>query len=150
MWHWKVMSPLWDRHLTFQMKNRNCSVSPGSACFNRSHFFQFLHSILFKFHHVSSSRHQFYSSPFKKTSKYSLFHSLLLLPHFSFILIFTDLFINWISWMEEPGGLQSMGSHRVWHDWATSLSFLFYKLQNVSSQIFYAFTIQLYTVFHYA
>ena len=24
--------------------------------------------------------------------------------------------------MEEPGGLQSMGSQRVWHDWATSLS----------------------------
>ena len=27
-----------------------------------------------------------------------------------------------ILWMEEPGGLQSMGSLRVWHDWATSLS----------------------------
>ena len=27
-----------------------------------------------------------------------------------------------ILWMEEPGGLQSMGSHRVGHDWATSLS----------------------------
>ena len=27
-----------------------------------------------------------------------------------------------IPWMEEPGGLQSMGSHRVRHDWATSLS----------------------------
>ena len=27
-----------------------------------------------------------------------------------------------IPWMEEPGGLQSMGSHRVGHDWATSLS----------------------------
>ena len=25
-------------------------------------------------------------------------------------------------WMEEPGGLQSMGSLRVGHDWATSLS----------------------------
>ena len=24
-----------------------------------------------------------------------------------------------ISWTEEPGGLQSMGSHRVGHDWAT-------------------------------
>ena len=24
-----------------------------------------------------------------------------------------------ISWAEEPGGLQSMGSQRVWHDWAT-------------------------------
>ena len=28
-----------------------------------------------------------------------------------------------IPWMEEPGGLQSMGSHRVGHDWATSLHF---------------------------
>ena len=27
-----------------------------------------------------------------------------------------------ISWMEEPGRLQSMGSRRVRHDWATSLS----------------------------
>ena len=26
-----------------------------------------------------------------------------------------------IPWTEEPGRLQSMGSHRVWHDWATSL-----------------------------
>ena len=28
-----------------------------------------------------------------------------------------------IPWMEEPSGLQSMGSHRVGHDWGTSLSF---------------------------
>ena len=27
-----------------------------------------------------------------------------------------------IPWTEEPGGLPSMGLHRVWHDWATSLS----------------------------
>ena len=27
-----------------------------------------------------------------------------------------------IPWMEEPGGLQSMGSRRAGHDWATSLS----------------------------
>ena len=27
-----------------------------------------------------------------------------------------------IPWMEKPGGLQSMGSLRVGHDWATSLS----------------------------
>ena len=27
-----------------------------------------------------------------------------------------------VPWMEEPGGLQSMGSLRVGHDWATSLS----------------------------
>ena len=36
-------------------------------------------------------------------------------PHFSNL--------TWkIPWMEEPGGLQSMGSLRVRHDWATSLS----------------------------
>ena len=29
-----------------------------------------------------------------------------------------------IPWMEEPGWLQSVGSQRVRHDWATSLSFL--------------------------
>ena len=29
-----------------------------------------------------------------------------------------------IPWMEEPGGIQSMGLQRVGHDWATSLSFL--------------------------
>ena len=27
-----------------------------------------------------------------------------------------------IPWMEEPGGLQSMGLQKVGHDWATSLS----------------------------
>ena len=27
-----------------------------------------------------------------------------------------------IPWMEEPGGLQSMGSRRVGHDWTTSFS----------------------------
>ena len=33
--------------------------------------------------------------------------------------------LTWkIPWMEEPGGLQSMGSLRVGRDWATSLSFL--------------------------
>ena len=32
-----------------------------------------------------------------------------------------------IPWMEEPGGLQSMGSQRVGHDWATSLPFTLTK-----------------------
>ena len=31
-----------------------------------------------------------------------------------------------IPWTEEPGRLQSMGSQRVRHDWATSLSFFLY------------------------
>ena len=35
--------------------------------------------------------------------------------------------IAWrIPWMEEPDGLQSMGSQRVGHDRTTSLSFFFY------------------------
>ena len=36
-----------------------------------------------------------------------------------------------IPWMEEPGGLQSMGSQRVGDDWATSLSLSFstYRIQ---------------------
>jgi len=29
-----------------------------------------------------------------------------------------------IPWMEEPGGLQTMGSQRVRHDWATSLYYV--------------------------
>ena len=33
------------------------------------------------------------------------------------------LCVRKFSWMEEPGGLQSMESLRVRHDWATSLSF---------------------------
>ena len=34
-----------------------------------------------------------------------------------------------IPWMEEPGGLQSMGSLRVGHDWVTSLTFHFHALE---------------------
>ena len=30
---------------------------------------------------------------------------------------------SWIPWTEEPGRLQSMGSQRVGHNWATSLHF---------------------------
>ena len=37
-----------------------------------------------------------------------------------------------IPWTEEPGRLQSMGSQRVRHDWATSLSFYIIKLVTVS------------------
>ena len=40
---------------------------------------------------------------------------LLMAPHSSIL--------AWrIPWTEEPGRLQSVGSRRVWHDWATSLS----------------------------
>ena len=34
-----------------------------------------------------------------------------------------------IPWREEPGRLQSMGSQRVGHDWATSLSKVWYVLE---------------------
>ena len=37
-----------------------------------------------------------------------------------------------IPWTEEPGRLQSMGSQRVRHDWATSLSLYIIKLVTVS------------------
>ena len=38
-----------------------------------------------------------------------------------------------IPWTEEPGGLQFMGSQRVGHDWATSLSLFlsFYKYTSI-------------------
>ena len=37
--------------------------------------------------------------------------------------------IAWkIPWTEEPGRLQSMGSQRVRHDWATSLTYLLIRL----------------------
>ena len=35
-----------------------------------------------------------------------------------------------IPWTEEPGGLQSMGSQRVRHDWASSLHFIICKQRN--------------------
>ena len=38
-----------------------------------------------------------------------------------------------IPWMEEPGGLQSTGSQRVRHDWATSLSLMFSFVRNPRS-----------------
>ena len=34
-----------------------------------------------------------------------------------------------IPWIEEPGGLQSMGSRRAGHDWATSFTFHFHALE---------------------
>ena len=34
----------------------------------------------------------------------------------------SSIFAWKIPWMEEPGRLQSMGSQKVGHDWATSLS----------------------------
>ena len=49
-------------------------------------------------------------------SAYGAFREKAMAPHSSTV--------AWkIPWMEEPGRLQSMGSLRVRHDWATSLSF---------------------------
>ena len=49
-----------------------------------------------------------------------------------------------IPWTEEPGGLQSTGSQRVGHDWATSLHFIenvtiWYSSRLSSTSIFYSF-----------
>ena len=44
-----------------------------------------------------------------------------------------------IPWMEEPGGLQSMGSRRVRHDWAPSLSlFTFMRWRRKWHQLQYS------------
>ena len=41
-----------------------------------------------------------------------------------------------IPWMEEPWGLQSMGSQRVGHNWATSLSLeIFFQIKNFESSL---------------
>ena len=49
--------------------------------------------------------------------------------------------IAWkIPWTEEPGRLQSMGSKRVGHDWATSLSqYLFFCVWLISLSMFSRF-----------
>ena len=36
-------------------------------------------------------------------------------------LVFSRILAWRIPWTEEPGRLQSMGSHRVWHDWNDSM-----------------------------
>ena len=42
---------------------------------------------------------------------------------------YTSILAWRIPWMEEPGGLQSTGSQRVGHDWATSLLSFLYKIK---------------------
>ena len=53
-----------------------------------------------------------------------------------------------IPWMEEPGGLQSVGSQRVRHDWVTSLflSFLPFSNSAMPLSIFKVISIFLFTV----
>ena len=44
--------------------------------------------------------------------------------------------LTWkIPWLEKPGRLQSMGSHRVGHDWATSLHFRGTESGQISSSL---------------
>ena len=46
--------------------------------------------------------------------------------------------LAWISpWIEEPGRLQSMGSQRVGHNWATDLNYRLYKHENSGDEIMY-------------
>ena len=48
------------------------------------------------------------------------------LTSLNFIFLICDSTLAWkIPWAEEPGRLQSIGSLRVGHDWATSLSLFF-------------------------
>ena len=74
-----------------------------------------------------------YSLLFSKTSlkwrTTMTFHHLMWYHYFVLILLVEKAMpphsstLAWrIPWMEEPGGLQSMRSWRVGHDWATSLS----------------------------
>ena len=54
-------------------------------------------------------------------------------------------------WTEEPGGLQSMGSQRVGHDWATSLSLYCYERHShVFSRLFLMATLKRSNCFHSA
>ena len=44
-------------------------------------------------------------------------------------------YLAWkIPWMEEPGGLQSMGSQRVRHDWVTSFSLSFARERSIEKK----------------
>ena len=54
-----------------------------------------------------------------------------------------------ISWTEEPGRLQSMGSQRVGHDWATSLLVTLFSLSRsyISWEIFQTLSIPVVTFF---
>jgi len=56
-----------------------------------------------------------------------------------------------IPWTEEPGRLQSMGSQRAGHDWATSLSLYCYKRHShVFSRLFLMATLKRNNCFHSA
>ena len=52
-----------------------------------------------------------------------LFIFMPVLPYLNYLMAAHSSTLAWkFPWTEEPGGLQSMGSRRVGHDWATSFS----------------------------
>ena len=48
-----------------------------------------------------------------------------------------------IPWTEEPGRLQSMGSQKVWQDWATKHTFHFSVIQRKVGQLLVIMTLEL-------
>ena len=43
------------------------------------------------------------------------------------------------SWTKEPGGLQSMGSQRVWHDWAANTYLLTEYMDQIYPEVYQTF-----------
>ena len=70
----------------------------------------------------SSDLPLFYFRRLFPSLSFSHLHSGLLFPILATMAPYSRTFAWKIPWMEEPGGLQSMGSLRVGHDPATSLS----------------------------
>ena len=63
------------------------------------------------------------SSPFFMTPGHFTMYHLYRLKMNELLMAIHSSTLAWrIPWMEEPGGLKSMGSKRVGHDWATTLS----------------------------
>ena len=91
--------------------------------FHSSPIFNFLENLLTIFHNGSTNLHsnqQYTKFPF---SPYFPSHSLVFLTTAILPMAPHSSTLAWkIPWTEEPGRLQSMGSQRVRHDWATSLS----------------------------
>ena len=54
-----------------------------------------------------------------------------------------------IPWTKEPGRLQSMGSQRVGHDWATSLTLLLFTRHICFNYIFLAFKCDDFHILHF-
>ena len=60
---------------------------------------------------------------------HTVFHSSFYLPTSNARATHSSTLAWKTQWTEEPGGLQSMGSLRVGHDWATSFTFHFHALE---------------------